>query len=558
MRRVVTRAGPWGLAAVLAAGCYSGRSDLAAASGGGDADGTAGDGSSADDGDAPVPDEVADEVGPSGLRRLSVAEYESTVLDLLGIDAEQARELLPSDTLTPFDNTYALQIPSEPLVKGLELLAGDLAEAAIADPDVRAAIVPCSPTGPDDAACYAEFVSTFGRRALRRPLTDDEVERFSALLAHGGEAGDFWVGVGAGLRAFLQHPEMVYRVEIGTPVDDHPGLFRLSSFEVGARLSYFVLGTTPPEWLLDAAEAGDLDDAEGVAAAAQELLADPRARARVDRFHALWLGWSTLSRDGIYGAMHDETNALLERVIFDDQRPWTDVLVSDETWLTAELAEHYGLPAPDGAAGWVPYGDSGRAGLLSHGAFLSVGAKFGDTSPTQRGKLVRTQLFCTEIPDPPPDLMVDVDEPPPAPADACKHERYFMWQEQQCAGCHNLMDPIGFGLEQYDATGAFRLTDDGRPECPIDGEGDFVGVGTFNGPAELGRLAVDTGLVEACVARQIYRFATGRIDLDDHDEALLSRLVETSTGDDGLHLFDWITAYVASEAFRLRREEEPS
>jgi hypothetical protein len=401
-----------------------------------------------------------------------------------------------------------------------------------------------------------EFVATFGRRALRRPLTDTEIATFVSLSAHASEADDFWVGVGAALRAFLQHPEFVYRVEIGEPVVDQPGLFRLNDHEVGARLSYFLIGSTPPDWLLDAADAGELSSTEDVAAAATTMLEDARMRARVSRFHALWLAYENLSVAGIYGDMHDETDALVERIVFDDARPWTDMLTSNETWLTAELADHYGLPAPAGGADWVAYGDSGRAGLLSHGSFLSVGAKFGDTSPTQRGLLVRTKLFCTEIPKPPPDLMVDVCAPPPADPDDCKHERYFMSTEPACSACHLLMDPIGFGLENYDASGAFRETDIDRPECLIDGAGEFAGVGTFSGPAELGALAVESGAVEACVARQLYRFAVGRTELDEHDEVLLARLVEDSSTEDGMHMLPWITEYVSSEAFRYRREEE--
>ena len=540
---------------VLVVGCYSGHPEANDGSGSAASADDDGASESADD-DGPIPEDDANEVGVSGLRRLSIVEYQQTIVDLLGFDAAQAKELLPSDTLTPFDNDFTLQTPSEPLIKGLEIVAGDIAEAVVADPDLRAAIVPCTPSGADDAECLREFVGTFGRRALRRPLADVEIETLVALQAHAIEADDFWVGVSAVVRALLQHPEFVYRVEIGEPVADQPGLFRLNGHEVGARLSYLLLGSTPPDWLLDAADAGELDDTAGIAAAAATVLEDERVRARVSRFHALWLSYENLSVSGIYGDMHTETDTLVQRIVFDDARPWTDMLTSTETYLTAELAEHYGLPAPDGAAGWVDYGESGRAGLLSHGSFLSVGAKFGDTSPTQRGKLVREKLFCTEIPKPPPDLMVDVCEPPEADPDACKHERYFMSTEAACSACHTLMDPIGFGLENYDASGAYRETDIDRPECVIDGQGEFVGVGTFNGPAELGQLAIESGLVESCVAQQLYRFAVGRTELDEHDQALIARLVEDSSTDGSMHMLPWITDYVGSEAFRHRREEE--
>jgi hypothetical protein len=530
-------------------GCYSGLEGHA------DADGTSGsDGGSESEGPEPVPEDVADEIGVSGLRRLSIVEYEQTIVDLLGLPPEQVQELLPADTLTPFDNDFTTQTASEALIKGQELLAGDVALAVVESPSLREAIVPCTPTGPDDAACFREFLAQFGRRALRRPLADEELDRFAVLQSYGIDEGDFWAGVGAGLRLLLQHPEFVYRVEIGEPVPDAPDLYQLGGYEVGARLSYFLIGSTPPDWLLDAAQAGELDEGQGIADAAAMLLEDPRARARVARFHALWLAYENLSREGLYGDMHAETRALVERVVFDEPRPWTEMLTATETFVTPELAEHYGLPAP-AAADWVPYGDSGRGGLLSHGAFLSVGAKFGDTSPTQRGLLVRTKLFCQEIPKPPPELMVDVCEPPMADPDACKIDQYFMSNEQACQGCHDLMDPIGFGLEQYDASGAFRTAEADRPECTIPGDGDFVGVGTFNGPAELAALAIESGLVEACVARQLYRFAVGRTVLDEHDEVFLERLVREGGAAGGLELVPFIAAYVASDAFRYRREE---
>jgi hypothetical protein len=502
-----------------------------------------------------ISDEAAAQVGVSGMRRLSVAEYQQTVIDLLGLEAPNAREILPVDTLVPFDNDYTLQTPSEALVKGAELLAGDVAMAVVADATLRATVVGCEPSGPADAGCFRSFVERFGRRALRRPLDAAEIDRFAGLLDVAVTAGDFWAGVEAALRAFLPHPELLYRIEIGDAVAGHPELRKLNDYEIATRLSYFLVGSTTPDWLLDVAQSGGLASDDGLAAAAAKLLADDRARARINRFHGMWLSYATLSEQGVFGDMHRETDALVERVVFDEQRPWTDVLTSEETFLTPELAEHYGLPAPGTEAGWVAYGDSGRKGLLSHGTFLSAVAKFGDTSPTQRGLLIRTRLFCETIEKPPPDLQVNVDMPPMAPdPDACKRERYFMSTDPRCSACHKLMDPIGFGLENYDPTGRYREHEVDRPECVIDGEGDFAGVGGFNGPAELADLAVETGRVEACVARQLYRFAVGRMDVDEHDDALIANVVGAASAG-GLRLDAFIVGYVTSEAFRFRREE---
>jgi hypothetical protein len=485
-------------------------------------------------------------------------EYDATVRDLLGVIVT-SETALPEDLRTPFDNDYTKQIASQALITSADVLAGDIAEQVVADPALRDAIMPCAPAGPDDVACFREFVATFGRRAFRRPLEAEEVDRFAAFVTHAQTAGDFWVAVDSALRAFLQHPAFLYRVELGAPIADIPGVFRLSDYELGTRLSYLLLGSTPPDWLLDAATAGQLAQSDGVRAVAAELLADERAHARVARFHAMWLGYERLPHAATLAeAMQLETGALLDRVIFEQQLPWVELLRASETYLTPELAQHYGLPAPAGGQpGWVPYGDSGRQGLLSQGSFLSAAAKFDDTSPTQRGLLIRTRLFCQEISLPPPELMVNTDMPPEGPdPNACKTERYVMWKTDGCKMCHALLEPVGFGLESYDAAGRFRTTEPDRPDCPIDGQGTLEGVGSFSGPAELSDLMIAAGQVDACVATQLIRFAAGRYDLGGYDQRLQKRLAEAASAADGqLHFDTLLMELVASEAFRHRREE---
>src|SRR5262249_49843781 len=141
--------------------------------------------------------------------------------------------------------------------------------------------------------------------------------------------------------------------------------------------------------------------------------------------------------------------------------------------------------------------------------------KFGDTSPTQRGKLIRTRLMCQDIPKPPPT--VKSDEPPPKTATNCKIDHYkAISQSSTCSGCHSQMDPIGFGLESYDGAGRFRTTQPNAPECAISGQGELVGVGPFNGPAELGELLIQSGQLEPCLVKQLFRFAAGR-KVEDED-----------------------------------------
>lgn len=495
------------------------------------------------------------DVAVSGLRRLTAQEYAASVNDLVGFIPDSVRETLPVDQLVPFDNDFTRQTASEALIQGADLLAGDIAEAVVADPAIRDKVVGCSPADAADAACFRSFLQSFGRRVFRRPLAAAEVDRFAVFMAHAQTSGDFYTAVDSALRAFFQHPEFLYRVEIGAPVASAPGISRLNDYEVATRLSYFLVGSTPEGWLIDSAEAGSLKTSEGLRAAAEKLFAEPRAKDRMARFHELWLGYSTLTNTGIAADMRGETFALISRVIFDEKRPWTDILTSDETWVTPDLAAHYGLPSPGASAGWVPYGDSGRKGILSQATFLSAVSKFGDTSPTQRGLLIRTRLFCQEISKPPPELKVNTDMPPmTADPNACKNDRYFMSRVDGCSTCHKMMDPIGFGLENYDAAGRFRATEVNRPECVIDGDGTFEGVGNFNGPAELADLMLTAGGVDACVASQLYRYAVGRADLDVRDETFVKNLVSGASKGGGLRLDQLILDYASSEPIRYRRE----
>ena len=500
--------------------------------------------------------EVLNEIGVSGLRRLTAAEYDATIRDLLGVtvDSETA---LPEDLRTPYDNDYTLQIASEALITSADSLAGQIAAEVVADSALRDEMMPCEPSGPDDAECYREFVTVFGRRAFRRPLTDDEVEGFMRFTEHGETADDFWVAVDSGLRAFLQHPSFLYRVEIGSAVEAEPGVFRLTDFELATRASYLLTGSTPPNWLLDDAESGSLSTREGVVAMVDKLFEEERALDRIARFHAMWMSYESLPHGAdLAAAMQQETRALLSRVIFEEQLPWVELLRSNETYLTQDLAAHYELPAPDGEAGWVSYGDSGRLGLLSQGSFLSAVAKFDDTSPTQRGLLIRTRLFCQEIERPPPDLMVNTDEPPEGPdPDACKTVRYDMWKTDGCKACHAQLEPVGFGLENYDSAGRFRTHEPDRPDCEIDGKGDLDGVGEFSGPAELAELMIQDGRIDECVAKQLLRFALGRYELDEADATLAKRVAEESSQEGGLEMRKLLVELVSSEAFRHRREE---
>jgi hypothetical protein len=456
---------------------------------------------------------------------------------------------LVGDQFAPYDNDYTLQQASRALIESLEVMADDVATRLIADAARRAQIVPCTPSGPGDADCFKRFVTQAGNRALRRPLAPDEIAAYMALQSYATEQNqyvqnDFFTAVGLVVQAFLQDPELLYRIEAGTMLTD---------YEIASRLSYLLWGTTPDDALLADAGAGHLADGMGRRAVAGRMLSDPRAKQQMHRFHAMWLGYRAIPETpDLVAAFDRETSALIDRVIFDRKESYLQLFLESETYLDNLLADHYQLPRPpNGAPGWVTYDGTGRAGILSHGSVLSAFSKFTDTSPTQRGILVRNRLMCQTIAPPPPT--VNVDRPPTDSNAVCKKDRYLAHSTTpSCHACHSQMDPIGFGLENYDIAGVFRTHDDGLPQCPIDGQGELPGYGTFSGPKELAQKLVSNDIVGPCAVKQFVTFAIGRAP-SQAELGEIDTLAKSFAAND--HAFDGLMLdFVAGDAFARRGE----
>lgn len=540
----------------------SGASGGATGLGGGSSGGSEGNNGSGGSSTAAPSEPGQPESGPyvasaSLARRLSRVELDNTLEDLLGDDSAPASRLLPEDPYAPYDNAYLYQRASAALIDSLAALAEDVASRAVSEPEMRDRLVPCVPDSADDEACFRQVVRTLARRAFRRPVEDAEVERYLGLLSFATEdVPDLETGFDTAVRllvqAVLMDPEFLYRVEVGSPGDE-PNVLQLDDHEIAARLSYLLWGTTPDDALLEDAESGQLRSPADRLEVARRMLQDPRARTQVQRFHAMWLGYRVVPHDpALAAAFQRETAALVDRVVFDEPQDHAHLLTFAETFIDDTLAEHYGLPLP-GEERWVDYGDSGRAGLLSHGSFLSAFGKFSDTSPTQRGILVRERLLCQPIAPPPPTVMAD--QPPSEGDSMCKYDRYAAHRESaSCAACHSQMDPIGFGLENFDLAGRYREHDEGLPECVIDGQGELPPYGTFNGPAELAERVLDSGVFPHCIAQQLMTFALGR-EPTGNEQAELDRLTE-AMADGGGQLTGLLEAIVGSEAFASRLEPE--
>lgn len=491
------------------------------------------------------------------LRRLSRAEVAASITELLGVPANETFTLLPEDDGEPFDNDYTKQLASLVYVEGADTLAALVSKRALQNPAIRDGLVQCTPSKPDDEACLRKFITDFGRKALRRPLREEEVLDLLDSKTFAAQTGKFDTAVDLVIRSLLTDAEFLFRVELGTPVAGKPGTFKLSQHELASRLSFALWGRTPPAWLLDLADKAELATKEQVRAAGARLLADPRGREHVERFHALWLGYADLPHSAeLNAAFVAETNALVDKVVFTDKSDYLNLFRSNETYANDLLISHYGLQAtPNGSSRWISYAGTRRRGVLSHGSLLSNGAKAIDTSPTRRGKWIRERLFCQVIPPPPPNVNADVP-PQSTTGSKCKKERYSAHATVgSCASCHKAMDPVGFGLENYDRAGKWRTQELEDASCTISGDGELDGIGTFNGADGLADLFSDSGSLEPCLVKQVFRFTMGRWERAP-DEGLLDSL-RTRFVNNGRRFDELLLDLVSEPAFSERVEGAP-
>jgi PAS domain-containing protein len=509
-------------------------------------------------GDAPV-DESLVAPGPS-LRRLLGTQYKNAVGDLLG-DGAKVAATPPSDVqLNGFEAIGAAQLAlGDAAVKEYESSARAVAAAAMGDSARIDALVGCAPTGPADAVCHASFIKNFGRLAWRRPLDAAEVERYTAVAqAAANDLGDFHAGVEYAIAAMLQSPNFLYQIELGAPDADRPHLRRLSGFEVAARMSFFLLDTTPDAELIDAAEKGELDTALGVKNAALAMLERPAAREALRGFYDELLGLQSLgslAKNGdvypaftpsLADAMRTETLTLLEDIVWERDADMLELLDAPYTFVNAELAALYGLPAPAGEGFHrvdLP-ADQPRAGLLGQASFLSTFAHTATTSPTLRGKFVRERLLCMSIPAPPGNVVTSIPEG--GEAKTMRDKLIAHQVNPSCAGCHVLMDNIGLALENFDGIGAFRTTEN---DVVIDASGNIDGKASFEGARELGSVLREDERVTSCVVKNLFRHGTGHVETEG--ESLAIAALGEAFAKDGRKLKGLLAEMVASEAFRF-------
>ncbi|MDQ3034014.1 MAG: DUF1588 domain-containing protein [Myxococcota bacterium] len=504
----------------------------------------------------------------TAIPRLSVREVDATLADVLGVEGAAARHLPPDPATATsritgaeeelFDTDALTKTPSQVFVEGLEAMAFEVARDFVADPARVAELAPCAETADvDPSGCLDTLARTVALRLWRRPMESDEAAALVALAMPFVAEADFLFGARLVVQSIVQSPELVYRTEIGTDAGD--GLRRLEPYELLARASYFLWGSAPTPALLErvggiADEGGGLDDAT-LATLAREMAADPRADEQMRRFHRMWLRYDRmLVTDAALAAdMLAESDALLDRALFEDDASWRDLFVSTESFVTPALATHYGLATTPAEPGWVAYDDAQRAGLLTHGSFLSLSStRTVETLPSRRGAMIARRILCIPILPPPAD--VDIDDGVEVAPGACKSDAYEAHRSRgACAGCHAVIDGIGFGFERFDGLGRYREVETENASCAIEGTGS-MGSETFASPRELTSIVDGSGDLAQCGVEHVVRFAQ-RHAAASGDRALIARLQGSFEGAD--HDFRALMiAVVLDPAFRLRREDD--
>lgn len=441
----------------------------------------------------PDPAKVPRDAGRKPIHRLSRLEYNHTVRDLLGVD------LRPADNFPPdggggggFDNNASTLFVPPILMEKYLATAGDLSAAA--KPERIFRVRPGA--GKDERAAAKESLEYVAARAFRRIVAPEEIATVLALYDGARKRGESWEdGVRLGVRALLISPSFLFRIEqdkVGTAPQ------RISDFELASRLSYFLWSSMPDDTLLGLAVAGKLSDPATLEAQVRRMLADPKARALAENFASQWLRTRelhTIARPAgdkfpeytpaLRDAMAAEPVEFLHGILREN-RPVTDCLDADYTFVNEVLAKHYGLPNVKGAAlQKVALTDRARGGVLTMAGVLTLTSYPRRTSPVLRGKWVMEEILGTP-PPPPPAMIKSLGN-----SDRPKNGLTFRQQLEEhrkspnCAGCHKAMDQLGFGLEQFSPVGALRTT---VSDKPVDAAGELPDGGKFNGPAELKKL----------------------------------------------------------------------
>ncbi len=431
------------------------------------------------------------------------------------------------------------------------------------DTPSRARLFICQPPPDDDVAataCATNILSTLARRAFRRPVADDDVQRLLTFYEQGAAAGGFDGGIELALRRLLVSPEFLFRIE-EDPEGAAPGTpYALSDLELASRLSFFVWSSIPDDELLEVAIRGELQNPSVLEAQTRRLLDDPRAKALVTNFAGQWLSLRNAAAvqpdedqfpdfgEDLRQGFRRETELLFESILREN-RSVVELLSADYTFINERLARHYGIPNVRGSHfRRVSLDDPARAGLLGHGSILTVTSHANRTSPVVRGKWVLENILGNPPPPPPPNV--------PALEETTTGKQLTMREAMEqhranpvCASCHRVMDPMGLALEPFDAIGRRRTPN--QTKTPMDLTGVLPDGTTFEGPEGLrAALLAHPDRFVTTLTQKLVTYAIGR-GVEYYDAPAV-RAITRAAADDDYRLTTLILGVVKSTPFRMR------
>jgi uncharacterized protein DUF1592/uncharacterized protein DUF1588/uncharacterized protein DUF1587/uncharacterized protein DUF1595/uncharacterized protein DUF1585 len=490
--------------------------------------------------------------GRVGLQRLTRAEYNRTVRDLFGVTSAPA-DAFPPDSLTSgFDNN-AKSLTISPQLAELLFDAAEVI-AAEALQNEAAEILVCDPADAGADACARTILASLARRVYRRPASEAEIDDLMVLVDFAATEGDgFAAGIEYALQAMLVAPQFLYR-GIPAGAESAAGASPLDDYALATRLSYFLWGSTPDDALLDRAGEGVLHDAAVLRAELDRMLADPKAAALYDGFVSQWLQLGKLGSaapdpmlfpafdDALRQAMWDETRLFFDSIVANDASPLA-LIDGTATFANEGLAAIYGVAGPSGPELVPIQTDPGRrAGFLTMPAVLTMTSGPKTPNIVRRGVWLAETILCAK-PPPPPD---GVPPPPDPKPNETERERLARHRSNPvCASCHDLIDPLGFAFESYDAIGAWRDTADG---VPVDDQGKLPDGRTFAGVPEMVALLESGGAFPSCVTEKLMTYALGRT-MRNIDQCAVTAIGAAHVTPEA-KLSDLLWAVVQSDAFQ--------
>ncbi len=491
-------------------------------------------------------------------RLLTLYEYNNSVRDILGLstDVDVTSANLPATIPINGFKTAADTVFTDEYAQGYVNAAGNVADLISND------LLSLTPDCGSNIECA---ITTLGKRVFRRPLSANDLTELTSVYSESGSRGV--------IVSLFSSPSMLYRSEVGTEITSglNQGYYQLDDYEVASMLSYTFWGTTPDNWLMALADAGELTSASDIQSAVTQMIDDPRAEIALERFIEGWMdlekeiGTRALS-DELKADMKEETMRFVKAILFQGGT-YNDLLTANYSYMTQRLANHYGQ-AWSGNSEWQQIFYSGdnaqRRGILGHASVLTIQSAQEKTHPVKRGLFVRKNLMCQEFPPPPLGAALD---PESDPTKGVRHRFEVSHAQPGCDACHQYIDGIGFGLESYNAFGQFvrtELTENGT-ELPIDDAG-YIGslnsaetflsssdpVFNYQGLDQLSSLIANSAHGKSCFARQWFRYANGRRESAD-DSCTLQGFSSEFKSQNDISLKDLIIEFTQTPNYILRK-----